>query len=60
MMMSPVQRLRWCGGHFRNMTVPRADTGNSESAGTEYIKGHASVPGSWYLCLQQETACSMS
>jgi hypothetical protein len=34
-MMSPVQRLQLGGGfHFRNMSVPHAGTGNSESAGT--------------------------
>jgi hypothetical protein len=42
------------------MTVPRAGTGNRESAGTVHVKGPVSIAGSWYLCLQQETACSMS
>jgi hypothetical protein len=61
-MMSPVQRLQMEGGecHFRNMTVPRAGDGNRESAGTAHVKGPVSMAGSWYLCLQQETECSMS
>jgi hypothetical protein len=60
-MMSPVQRLQMGGVcHFRNMTMPRAGTGNRESAGTAHVKGPVSMACSWYLCLQQETACSMS
>ncbi len=60
-MMSPVQQLQLgVGCHFRNMTVPCAGTGNSESAGTAHVKGPVLMAGSWYLCLQQETACSMS
>ncbi len=31
--------------HFRNMTVPRAGTGNSESAGTAHVKGPVSMAG---------------
>jgi hypothetical protein len=48
------------GCHFRNMTVPREGTGNRVSAGTAHVKGSVSMAGSWYLCLQQERACSMS
>jgi hypothetical protein len=48
------------GVHFQNMTVPCAGTGNRESAGTANVKGPVLMAGSWYLCLQQETACSMS
>jgi hypothetical protein len=60
-MMSLVQRLQLGGGcHFRNMTVPRAGNGDRESAGTVHVKGPVSMAGSWYLCLQQEAACSMS
>ncbi len=62
-MMSPVQRpgLQLGGGcHFRNMTVPSAGTGNRESAGTVHVKGPVLMAGSWYLCLEQETACSTS
>ncbi len=59
-MMSPVQRLQMGVCHFRNMTVPRAGNGDRESAGTAHVMGPVSIAGSWYLCLQQETACSMS
>ncbi len=61
-MMSPVQRLQMEGGecHFRNMTVPRAGDGNRENAGTAHVKGPVSMACSWYLCLHQETECSMS
>ncbi len=48
------------GCHFGNMTVPSAGTGNRESAGTLHVKGPVLMAGSWYVCLQQETACSMS
>jgi hypothetical protein len=59
--MSPVQRLQMGGVcHFQNMTVPSAGTGIRESAGTAHVKGPVLMAGSWYLCLQQETACSMS
>ncbi len=40
--------------------VPRAGNGNRESTGTAHFKGPVSKAGSWYLCLQQETECSMS
>jgi hypothetical protein len=43
-----------------SLPVPRAGTGDHESAGTAHVKGPVSMAGSWYLCLQQETACSMS
>jgi hypothetical protein len=42
------------------VTVPRAGTWNRVSAGTAHVKGPISMAGSWYLCLQQEAACSMS
>ncbi len=42
------------------MTVPRAGDGNRESAGTAHVKGPVPMACSWYLCLQQETECSMS
>ncbi len=48
------------GCYFWNMTLPSAGTGNRESADMEHVKGPVSMAGSWYLCLQQETACSMS
>jgi hypothetical protein len=48
------------GGQFCNMSVTHAVTWNRVSGCQAHVQGPILIACWWYLCLQQETACSMS